>query len=308
MNTNISQENLKTYSEKFHAVPAHTIAMNAVISNGVNASAKNYNAICRDTPVYSIHLDQGKVTNQKQSGRCWMFAALNCMRFRVMKKLNLEDFELSQNFTFFYDKLEKANYFLESILQTLDEPTDSRLIAHLLTAPVQDGGQWDMIANIVSKYGVVPKSAMPETKSSSASREMGGYLTEKLRGYACEIRTAYENGAAGEELRAKKDNMMATIYRMLCICLGEPPKTFDFEYRDKNKNFHRDVNLTPKDFYKKYVDMELNDYISLINAPTKTKPFYRSYTVAYLGNVAEGQPVKYVNLPSDVLKKRRLPS
>ncbi len=303
MDTIISQENLKTYSESFHASPFHAVAMNAVISNGINASAKNYDALCRDTPVYSIYLDQGKVTNQKQSGRCWMFAALNCMRFRVMKKLNLEDFELSQNFTFFYDKLEKANYFLESILKTLDEPTDSRLIAHLLTAPVQDGGQWDMIANIVSKYGVVPKSAMPETKSSSSSREMGAYLTEKLRGYACEIRTAYENGAAMEELQEKKRDMMTTIYRMLCICLGEPPKTFDFEYRDKDGNFHRDVHLTPKDFYQKYVDMELSDYISLINAPTRTKPFYRSYTVAYLGNVVEGQPVKYVNLPSAELKK-----
>ncbi|MCD8324664.1 MAG: C1 family peptidase [Clostridiales bacterium] len=303
MDTNISQENLNAYSESFYAAPVHAVAMNAVIANGVNASAKNYEAVRRDTPVYSVHLDQGKVTNQKQSGRCWMFAALNCMRFQVMKKLNLENFELSQNFTFFYDKLEKANYFLESILKTLDEPTDSRLIAHLLTAPVQDGGQWDMIANIVSKYGVVPKAAMPETKSSSASREMGGYLTEKLRGYACELRTAYENGAAMEGLRAKKDEMMSTVYRMLCICLGEPPKTFDFEYRDKDKHFHRDANLTPKDFYEKYVDMELSDYISLINAPTKTKPFYRSYTVAYLGNVVEGQPVKYVNLPSDELKK-----
>ncbi len=303
MNTSISNDNLNRYSESFHASSAHTLAMNAVITNGIHASAKNYDALRRDTPVYSIHLEQGKVTNQKQSGRCWMFAALNCMRFQVMKKLNLEDFELSQNYTFFYDKLEKANYFLESILKTLDEPTDSRLIAHLLMAPVQDGGQWDMIANIISKYGVVPKTAMPETKASSASGEMCGYLTEKLRGYACVIRTDYENGASMEQLRAKKDEMMDTIYRMLVICLGEPPKSFDFEYRDKDNNFHRDANLTPKDFYKKYVDMELTDYISLINAPTKSKPFYRSYTVAYLGNVVEGQIVKYVNLPSEELKK-----
>ncbi|MCD8119408.1 MAG: C1 family peptidase [Lachnospiraceae bacterium] len=303
MDTFVSTEDLRTFDVDFHTSPVNRIAMNAVISNGINATAKNYDAIRRDTHTYSISLPQGKVTNQKQSGRCWMFAALNCMRFQVMKKLNLEDFELSQNYTFFYDKLEKANYFLESILKTLDMPTDSRLIAHLLTAPVQDGGQWDMIANIVNKYGVVPKSAMPETKSSSSSREMCGYLTEKLRGFACLIRTAHENGATIDELRIKKEEMMTTIYRMLCISLGEPPKTFDFEYTDKDKNFHRDSDLTPKAFYEKYVDINLSDYISLINAPTKTKPFYRSYTVAFLGNVIEGQPVKYVNLPSAELKK-----
>lgn len=303
METIISKEILESFGQDFHAAPLNTIAMNAAITNGINNSAKNYDVLRRDTHTYSISLEQGKVTNQKQSGRCWMFAALNCMRFQVIKKLNLKDFELSQNYTFFYDKLEKANYFLESILKTLDEPTDSRLIAHLLTAPVQDGGQWDMIASIVAKYGVVPKDVMPETRSSSNSREMCGYLTEKLRGYACAIRTAYRDGATMDDLRAKKDEMMSTIYRMLCISLGEPPKTFDFEYRDKEKNFHRDVNLTPQAFYDKYVNIKLSDYVSLINAPTKDKPFYRSYTVAFLGNVMEGQPVKYVNLPSSELKK-----
>lgn len=303
MNTVITKENLEQFAQRFEENQFHALAMNAVTANGVNASAKNYESERKVTNHFSVSLEQGKITNQKKSGRCWMFAALNCMRFQVMKKLNLEDFELSQNYTLFFDKLEKANYFLESILNTLDEPTDSRLIAHLLQAPLNDGGQWDMLTSIVAKYGLVPKSAMPETISSSATGEMVSYMTEKLREYACVLRRAHAEGTPKEELCAKKEEMMQTIYNMLCICLGKPPKTFDFECRDKDKNFHRETNLTPHAFYEKYIGLDLNDYISIINAPTKDKPYYRSYSVEYLGNVAEGRAVKYVNLPVDEMKK-----
>ena len=140
--------------------------MDGVMNNGVLKTATNGDAFRGAVHEFSLSLKQGEITNQKQSGRCWMFAALNCLRFQVMQKLNLETFELSQNYTLFYDKLEKANYFLESILQTLDEPTEGRLIAHLLSAPLNDGGQWDMLCALVEKYGVVPKYAMPETVSS----------------------------------------------------------------------------------------------------------------------------------------------
>ena len=134
---------------------------------------------------FSLLLDQGEITNQQKSGRCWMFAALNVLRYHVIHEMNLEEFQLSQSYTLFYDKLEKANYFLESILETLNEETDSRLISHLLSAPLNDGGQWDMICNLIEKYGLVPQSAMPETISSSATGEMVQLLTEKLREYAC---------------------------------------------------------------------------------------------------------------------------
>lgn len=232
-----------------------------------------------------------------------MFAALNCMRFQVIKKQNLEDFELSQSYPLFYDKLEKANYFLESILDTLDEPTDGRLIAHLLAAPLNDGGQWDMLCSIVEKYGLVPKTAMPESVSSSATQEMVSYMTEKLREYACVLRKGHKAGKSMEQLKKEKEAMMETVYRMLCISLGKPPRTFTFEYRDKDGNFHREENLTPKAFYEKYVGLRLDDYVSVINAPTEDKPFYRSYTVQYLGNVKEGRPVKYVNLPIEEMKQ-----
>ena len=161
MNTNISLENLNKFEQGFDTNPTNALAMNAVVSNGINAVATNYQTERRVTHEFSLSLKQGKVTNQKKSGRCWMFAALNCLRFQVMHKLNLENFELSQSYTLFYDKLEKSNYFLESILETLDEPSNGRLISHLVSAPLNDGGQWDMLCNLINKYGLVPKAAMP---------------------------------------------------------------------------------------------------------------------------------------------------
>lgn len=303
MDSSISQNLLDQLEKRFDENPRNRMAMNAAVSCGICASSRNY-VTEREIPhEFSISLEQGAVTNQKRSGRCWMFAALNCMRFQVIKKQNLEDFELSQSYPLFYDKLEKANYFLESILDTLDEPTDGRLIAHLLAAPLNDGGQWDMLCSIVEKYGLVPKTAMPESVSSSATQEMVSYMTEKLREYACVLRKGHKAGKSMEQLKKEKEAMMETVYRMLCISLGKPPRTFTFEYRDKDGNFHREANLTPKAFYEKYVGLRLDDYVSVINAPTEDKPFYRSYTVQYLGNVKEGRPVKYVNLPIEEMKQ-----
>ena len=211
MNTTISPEALCSLEQKFDQNPVHTVAMNAVYTNGINACARNYPVDREITHDYSISLTQGKITNQKKSGRCWMFAALNCLRFALMKKCNLETFELSQSYTLFYDKLEKSNYFLESILNTLDEKTSSRLIAHLLSSPLGDGGQWDMLCSLVNKYGLVPKSAMPESYSSSATSEMCSYMTEKLREFACILRHAHNDGESMEQLRARKEEMMQTI-------------------------------------------------------------------------------------------------
>ena len=299
----VTMELLEKYGKEFVQDRANRVAQNAVVGKGVNAAATDSSVEREIANTFSISLEQGKITNQKKSGRCWMFAALNCMRFQVMKHCNLETFELSQNYTLFYDKLEKSNYFLNTILDTLEEDTDSRLIAHLLSAPLNDGGQWDMLCAIVDKYGLVPKEAMPESEISSNTNEMVSYMTEKLREFACTLREAYRAGSTKEELLAKKEEMMQVVYNMLCICLGNPPKTFDFEYRDKDKQFHRECGLTPKKFYAKYIGLNLNDYISLINAPTADKPYYRSYTVQYLGNVAEGRQVRYVNLPIEELKK-----
>ena len=299
----VSEQQIAAFAADFESQRANLVAMNAVTANGLMASAVSRAAVENDVHEYSVSLEQGDITNQKQSGRCWMFAALNTMRYQVMKKCHLKTFELSQAYLFFWDKLEKSNYFLESILETVELPTSSRLVSYLLTAPVGDGGQWDMLCNLVKKYGVVPKTAYPESKASSGSREMDSTLTEKLREDACILRRMYKERMDMDAIRERKTEMLNEIYRLLCICLGEPPKSFTFEYRDEDKNFHRETGLTPKSFFEKYVGINLDDYVSLINAPTSDKPYGHSYTVKYLGNVREGNAVRYLNLPIEELKK-----
>ena len=298
----ITIDSLNKYEKDFDSERFNEIAMNAVVSNGIDTSAVNYSDVRRERHNYSITIETGDITNQKQSGRCWMFAALNLMRIEVMKNLNLKTMELSQSYPLFYDKLEKTNYFLDSIIKTVNEPLEERLVSHLLTDPLCDGGQWDMFVNLVKKYGVVPKDAMPESISSSATKELDRYLTLKLREFAYTIRSSYENGKSIDDLYDMKDDMLNIIYRMLSISLGKPPKKFTYEVTDKNGKFIRIENITPVEFFNKYVDIELDDYISIINAPTKDKPYGKTFTVDYLGNVAEGREIKYLNLPIDDLK------
>lgn len=303
MNSEITLALQESFKESFLSHRANRIAMDAVTSVGVNAAARNPEAFRTDLHQFSLKLDQGEITNQQRSGRCWMFASLNTMRFRIMKKLNLDTFELSENYTLFYDKLEKANYFLESILETMDEPTSSRLMAWLLSGPLSDGGQWDMICGLIDKYGVVPKAAYPETYNSASTGEMTSVMTEKLREFACILRKTKAEGADAAKLGEMKEEMMKTIYSILCTCLGVPPTKVDLEVRDKDGNFISDYGLTPQEFFKKYVDMDLKDFVSVINAPTSDKPYYHSYTIQYLGSVKEGRPIKHVNLPIEELKK-----
>jgi bleomycin hydrolase len=280
-----------------------TIARNSILNVGLDETALDHVARSLQQHTFSLDLQSGPITSQNKSGRCWLFAGLNTMRYRVMKKLNLENFELSQSYAMFFDKLEKANYFLENILETLDESTESRLIMWLLSSPVQDGGQWDMFTALIDKYGVVPKSAMPETYHSSNSARMNEILTLTLRGFARELRDASKAGKEIDDLLKMKKNMVTEFYRILTMFLGVPPKTFTFEVVDKDKKFHRELNCTPKAFYDKYVGMNLSDYVSIINAPTADKPFDKTFTVQYLGNVEGGPKVKYLNLEIAKLKE-----
>ena len=304
MTAEINLGQINKYQENLNNRKDSKVIERAVTHQGILESSEDFSAEGKMNPVFSIDLSTGKVADQKQSGRCWMFAALNTMRIHLMNTYNVpDDFELSQNYTNFWDKFEKSNYFLENVLKTADQPLDSRKVAWLMATPQQDGGQWDMLCALIEKYGIVPKSAMPETFSSSRSRELNKFLNLKLRHDAVSLRELVADHASDAKIAETKDNMMNEVYRMLTYALGEPATKFDFEYRDKDKNYHFDAGITPQDFFKKYVNLNLEDYVSLINSPTDDKPFNKTYTIEMLGNVVNGRPVKHLNLEMSELKK-----
>lgn len=248
---------------------------------------------------FSINIETLEATNQLASGRCWIFAGLNVLREKIAKKYNIEKFELSQNYVAFYDKLEKCNYFLEKAIEFIDSDREDRAYDAILKNGIEDGGQWDMFVNIINKYGVVPKDAYPETFQSSHTAAVDNVLNTYLRKFAVEIK---EFGNKNE-IKAKKEKAIGDIYKVLCSCFGVPPTSFSFEFTDKDKNYYIYKNISPKEFYEEYIDMDLNQYVSIINSPTQDKPFNKLYTVKHLGNVVEGNPIRYINLEMDRFKE-----
>lgn len=299
----ITPENIKQFKADFKAVPQSNTIKNSITNNGFLASSQNTDSKAAMDPVFSIDLTTGAVANQKQSGRCWMFAALNTMRHSLQAEFKIKDFELSQNYTNFWDKFEKSNYFYENVLKTADLPIGDRKVDFLMTTPQQDGGQWDMLCALIEKYGIVPKSVMPETYNSEKSSELNSVLNLKLRKDAVALRQLVADGVSATDIQVKKDAMLTEVYRMLTYALGAVPTEFDFEYRDDDKNYHIDRNLIPQTFYEKYVGWQLADYVSIINSPTDDKPYNHLYTVEMLGNVVGGREVRHLNLDIDTFKQ-----
>ncbi|MGB0591514.1 MAG: aminopeptidase C [Myxococcota bacterium] len=295
-------ERLAALDEGFRTDPIARLVQNAVTQTSADDVALNREVVSGTDTTFSTRLDDWKVTNQKKSGRCWMFAALNLLRVGAMKAMNLKEFEFSQNYTLFWDKFERSNYFLEEILATADRHVDDRLVAFLLGEPLSDGGQWNMAVNIIKKHGLVPKSVMPETESSSNTRRMNTMLVYKLREGARDLRAAAAGGASDDSLRRQKHQALEGIWRILCTHLGSPPADFDWQWNDKDKVFHRDGRLTPQQFAERYVDIPLDDYVCLVHDPRPENPRGHTYTVQSLGNVVGGKPVVYLNVEIDVMK------
>jgi bleomycin hydrolase len=301
MDRTLAADDLELLRKDFSANPAFRLAQNAVTRVSIDDVAINREIINNTDHALSVQLDDWKVTDQQRSGRCWLFAGLNLLRVGAMKKMGLKEFEFSQNWAMFWDKIERANYFLEAIIETADRDIDDRTVAQLLEVAADDGGQWNMFIAIVRKHGLVPKAFMPETQSSSDTGKMNSVLRRLLRQGAKSVRAARANGL--EAAREEKAEILRVIYRVLCIHLGTPPERFDWQWTDKDKNFHRDGELTPLEFAAKYVELPVDDYVCLVHDPRPTSPTGRTFTVQYLGNVLGAPPVTYLNVEMPVMKE-----
>ena len=300
MSKGVTEAQIEEFRKSFDSDPSATVAQNAVSNADLSTLALRRDLVQNMDFSFSTKLDEWSATNQRRSGRCWLFATLNLFRVGAMKKMNVKNFEFSQAHIHFWDKLERANHFLEAILETSDRPVDDRTIHFLLSDPIGDGGQWNMATNLIRKHGLVPMSAYPESHSSSSTRSMNTVLKDILRTTASEIRGILDGGGSKNEARKHKEERMKEIWRVLCIHLGTPPEKFDWQWRDKDKEFHRKGTMTPLEFVDEYVEVDWEDYICIVNDPRNE--YYRTYTVDFLQNVAGGPPVVYLNVPSDEMK------
>lgn len=297
----ISQNELSKIRSSF-VKDDYTLGMqNALSSNEITKLAWSRENEGTTDQYFTYRVDVSGITNQKKSGRCWLFTSLNVFRPMAMKKFNVSSFEFSENYLYFWDLFEKANLFLNNMIATADKSTDDEKVRWYFRSPVDDGGQWINFVNLANKYGMVPREAMEETYSSDNTRWMTRLINRKLREQGLQLRDLKNSGASTSDIETKKVEMLSVIYRMLALNLGEPPTSFDYRYKDKDGNVSEPKNYTPKEFMKEVLgDIQLEDYVMLMNDPSR--PYWKHYEIENYRNVQEGQNWHYVNLPNDVIK------
>jgi bleomycin hydrolase len=279
--------------------------INAVSNNDVKSLVLNRELVNKNNEVFNVSTDVEGITNQKSTGRCWMFAGLNIMRPTAREKFNLKSFEFSQSYLFFWDKLEKSNMLLEAIIETRDRPVDDRELQVLLKDPVPDGGWWNYVVNLIEKYGVVPKEIMPETANSSKSKMMNKALETMVRQYAVELRAMHQAGKKIVDLRTRKMEMLKNVYRLLVLHLGLPPDEFTWRYEDKDKNIV-EKKYTPVQFYQEAVGFDLNQYVTILDYPVY--PYFQHFQIDYCRNMPDKADMDFINLDIQQIKEYVLKS
>ena len=279
----------------------HTRAMyNAITNTDISSLALNRDILRQHNEIFSHKIEAKGITNQKSSGRCWLFAGLNVLRPAVIEKHNLKSFELSQNYLAFWDKLEKANNFLERMIEFRDRDILDREMEFLLRQPIPDGGYWENVVNLVEKYGVVPKEVMPETNSSGNTSLMNTLIGRKLRADAVKLRQMHQENKPVKKLRAKKARMLSEVYTMLVMNLGEPPSEFQWRFEDANFIVSDLKTYTPKSFYDGFVGVDLRQYVDIFNDPSK--PYGKHYQISLTRNLYDGDDAHFANVEMQTLK------
>ena len=296
----LTVQELEKFSAEFNKKPENKVVARAAQRSGVLEASYNDRVQGQLTRVFSTELDTNNVTNQKHSGRCWLFATLNVLRHAFGKKYKAKDFTFSQAYNFFWDKIERANAFYDAMIRLADKPINDREIQSWLGFAGEDGGLWSMAINLVKKYGVVPSYAMPESFNSNNTTGLIDSLARKERKDAIALRKLVNEGSSKDELEKAKKHFLNEVYRMVSVALGEPPKKFDLEYRDDDKKYHLERDLTPREFVQKYFkDFKFDDYVVLSNCPNHE--FNKLYHMPLYDNVDGGDQIKFLNVPIEYL-------
>lgn len=304
----IGKAELKEIQESFTKDASTKALQNILTSNSnIKSLAQNYEVKGKVDHFFKYRVDVKGITDQKQSGRCWMFTSMNVLRPAVMKKFNLRNFDFSHSYCFFWDQFEKANLFLENVIATADRGMTDRDVEFFFKSPVADGGVWNLFYDVAEKYGVVPAEAMPETEHSNNTSQMRGMLNEYLRGCGWNLRQAIAGGAKAAEVREQKIEALKGVYRILALCMGEPPVEFTWRYKDANGTV-KSITTTPMEFYKGIRPEEYNpeNFVMIMNDPTRE--YYKVYEIASYRNTYEGVNWVYLNLPNEEIKPAALAS
>ena len=301
-NGGISEEMLGRIRQGYTGTPEQKAVKNALASNSIATLAINGENLSMIDTHFSHRVPTKGITNQKSSGRCWLFTGLNVLRAKVIAKYDLPGLEFSQNYNSFYDLLEKSNLFLQAIIDTRDLSLEDRKVDWLLKNPIGDGGQFTGVSNLLMKYGVVPREVMPETFQSENTSQMAMILKWKLREYALELR-----GMKANKAMERKEAMLTEIYRILTECLGVPPTEFEWTRYDKSGKAVSTKKYTPKSFYEEYIGDDLeNNYIMVMNDPSRE--YGKVYEIEYDRHVYDGENWVYINLPIERVKEMAIAS
>ena len=295
----IDSRSLEKLRTSFKMDATDKALQNAISNNEINNLVLNREMVNQHNELFNVKIDAKGITNQKSTGRCWMFAGLNILRPAMLKKYNLSELEFSQSYLFFWDKLEKFNYFLEAIIETRDKPIDDRELQALLDSPIGDGGWWTYYTALIEKYGAIPKENMPETVNSEKSKMMNKTIQYLALQDASILRKQSAKGLSVKKLRESKFEMLQEVYKILAYHLGVPPKQFNWRYSDKDDKI-TDNRYTPQEFYKDVIGINLKDYVTIFNHPVH--PFGKYYQVKFRRNMADEPDMTFINLDIEAVK------